>query len=302
MRLTTCTSLVGQGIKGVWKNKMMSFASFCIMLVSLLLVGLTVLLAINLDKAIESMERKNEIIVIIKDEVDDNSMAQLGEGIKKLANVSKVTFFSRDEAWADMVEDMSEKEKELFHYADGKNPLPDTYRVQVKDISIMTETSVQISAFETVESVESPDEYADVLINIRNILTLVLVAIVLALTGVMLIIISNTTRASVFARRKEINIMRYVGATNTFIRIPFFVEGMLVGVLSGTAAFFLTKFVYVGLYNVLTEDVNILAMLGISSLYSFAQISKIVLFCYVVSGALIGAIGTTISTKKHCKV
>lgn len=281
---------------------MMSFASFCIMLVSLLLVGLTVLLAINLDKAIESMEQKNEIIVIIKDEVDKSGMTLLGDNIKKLANVSKVTFFSRDDAWADMVEDMSDKEKELFHYADGKNPLPDTYRVQVKDISIMTETSVQISAFETVESVESPDEYADVLINIRNILTLVLVAIVLALTGVMLIIISNTTRASVFARRKEINIMRYVGATNTFIRIPFFVEGMLVGVLSGTAAFFLTKFVYVGLYNVLTEDINILAMLGISSLYSFAQISKIVLLSYVVSGALIGAIGTTISTKKHCRV
>ena len=195
MRITTCTSLVGQGVKGVWKNRMMSFASFCIMLVSLLLVGLTVLLAINLDKAIESMEQKNEIIVIIKDEVDDAAMQKLGDDIGKLSNVSSAVFFSRDEAWADMVEDMSEKEKELFHYADGKNPLPDTYRVQVKDIEIMTETTVQISAFEIVESVESPDEYADVLINIRNILTLVLVAIVLALTGVMLIIISNTTRA-----------------------------------------------------------------------------------------------------------
>ncbi|MBQ7756574.1 MAG: permease-like cell division protein FtsX [Oscillospiraceae bacterium] len=302
MRITTCTSLVGQGVKGVWKNRMMSFASFCIMLVSLLLVGLTVLLAINLDKAIESMEQKNEIIVIIKDEVDDAAMQKLGDDIGKLSNVSSAVFFSRDEAWADMVEDMSEKEKELFHYADGKNPLPDTYRVQVKDIEIMTETTVQISAFEIVESVESPDEYADVLINIRNILTLVLVAIVLALTGVMLIIISNTTRASVFARRKEINIMRYVGATNTFIRIPFFVEGMLVGVLSGTAAFFLTKFVYEGLYNVLTEDVNVLAMLGINSLYEFSYISKIVLLSYIIAGAFIGAVGTTISTKKYCRV
>ena len=272
------------------------------MLVSLLLVGLTVLLAINLDKAIQSMEQKNEIIVIIRDEADENEMESLGRGIEQLANVSKVTFFSRNDAWEDMVEDMSEKEKELFHYADGKNPLPDTYRVQVKDISIMTETSVQISAFEAVESVESPNEYADVLINIRNILTLVLVAIVIALTGVMLIIISNTTRASVFARRKEINIMRYVGATNTFIRIPFFVEGMLVGVLSGATAFFLTKFVYEGLYSVLTDDINILSMLGINSLYSFAFISKIVLISYLAAGALIGAVGTTISTKKYCKV
>lgn len=302
MRISTCGGLVCQGVKGVWKNRMMSFASFCIMLVSLLLVGLTVLLAINLDKAIESMEQKNEIIVIIKDEVSDEDMKKLGSNIEKLSNVSKATFFSRDEAWLDMVEDMSEEEKELFHYADGKNPLPDTYRVQVKDIGIMTETTVQISAFEIVESVESPDEYAEVLINIRNILTLVLVAIVLALTGVMLIIISNTTRASVFARRKEINIMRYVGATNTFIRIPFFVEGMLIGVLAGSAALLLTKFVYVGLYNVLTENMNILSVLGITSLYSYDDISKVVALAYIVTGAVIGAIGTTISTKKYCRV
>lgn len=302
MRITTCTGLVKQGVQGVWKNKMMSFASFCIMLVSLLLVGLTVLLALNLDKAIESMEKKNEIIVIIKDEISDEEMTALGKNIGKLSNVSKTTFFSRDEAWADMVEDMSEEEKELFHYADGKNPLPDTYRVQVSDISIMTETTVQISAFDAVESVESPDEYADVLINIRNILTIVLVAIVIALTGVMLIIISNTTRASVFARRKEINIMRYVGATNTFIRIPFFVEGMLVGILSGTAAFFLTKFVYEGLYGVLTDKVNVLSMLGINSIYSYDDIGKIVAVAYIVCGAFIGAVGTTISTKKYCRV
>ena len=302
MRISTCTDLVGQGIKGAWRNRMMSFASFCIMLVSLLLVGLTLLLAINLDRAIDAIERKNEIIVIIKDEVDDAAMQKLGDDIGKLSNVSSAVFFSRDQAWADMVEDMTPEEQELFHYADGKNPLPDTYRVQVKDIEQMANTTVQISAYECVESVQSPDEYADVLINIRNILTLVLVAIVAALTGVCLIIISNTTRASVFSRRKEINIMRYVGATNTFIRIPFFVEGMFIGVLAGVAAFFLTRFVYTGLYNVLTNDMNILSILGISSLYSFGDIQKLVAVAYLAAGAVIGAIGTTISTKKYCRV
>lgn len=302
MRIGTCTDLVGQGIKGVWRNRMMSFASFCIMLVSLLLVGLTVLLAINLNKAIDSMERKNEIIVIIKDEVSKEAMDKLGQDIGRLSNVDKTTFFSRDDAWLDMVEDMTPEEKELFHYADGKNPLPDTYRVQVADIGIMAKTSVQISAFENVESVQSPDEYADVLINIRNILTLVLVAIVVALTGVCLIIISNTTRASVFSRRKEINIMRYVGATNTFIRIPFFIEGMLIGVVAGGVALLLTKFVYTGLYNILTENMNILSVMGISSLYSYDDIRKVVAIAYIAAGAVIGAIGTTISTKKHCRV
>lgn len=281
---------------------MMSFASFCIMLVSLLLVGLTVLLALNLDKAIESMEAKNEIIVIIKDEVSSDDMVKLGDKINELSNVSSAIFFSRDSAWENMVEDMTPEEQELFHYADGKNPLPDTYRVQVKDVSLMANTSVQLSAFDTVESVESPDEYVDVLINIRNVLSLILVAIVIALTGVCMIIISNTTRASVFSRRKEINIMRYVGATNTFIRIPFFVEGMLIGVVAGTVAMLLTKFVYQGVYSVLVDDLNIASILGISSLYSFSDIHKIVALAYILTGAIIGAIGTTISTRKYCRV
>ncbi len=302
MRVSTYTNLIGQGVKGVWKNRMMSFASFCIMLVSLLLVGLTVLLAINLDKAIESLEEKNEIIVIIKDEISNEDMTKLGDNIVKLSNVSSSVFYSRNSAWADMVEDMTPEEQELFHYADGKNPLPDTYRVQVKDVSLMANTAVQISAFDTVESVQSPEEYVDVLISIRNVLSLILVAIVVILTCVCMIIISNTTRASVFSRRKEINIMRYVGATNTFIRIPFFVEGMLIGVVAGTVAMFLTKFVYQGIYSVLVDDLNITSILGISSLYSFSDIYKIVALAYILAGAVIGAIGTTISTRKYCRV
>lgn len=300
MRISTYKDLVGQGIKGVWRNKMMSFASFCIMLVSLLLVGLTFLLAINLNKAIDSMEEKNEIVVIIKDETTQEQIDALGDGINSLANIASCQFFSRDQAWKDMVADMTEEEKGLFQYAD-KNPLPDTYRVTVADIETMANTTVQISAFENVESVKSPNEYADVLISIRNILTLVSMAIVAALIIVCLIIISNTTRASVFSRRKEINIMRYVGATNTFIRVPFFVEGMLIGVLAGVGALFLTKFVYVGLYDILTKSVDLSAF-GITSLYSYSSIVKYVAATYIIAGAVIGAIGTTISTKKYCRV
>ena len=301
MRVSTYKDLIGQGIVGVWRNRMMSFASFCIMLVSLLLVGLTVLLALNLNRAIDSMEEQNEIVVIIKDETPADEITALGEDIEKLSNVSTCFFFSRDQAWQDMVADMSEEEKDLFQYADD-NPLPDTYRVTVKDIETMGNTTVQLSAFAAVESVKSPNEYADVLISIRNILTLVSTAIITALVVVCLIIISNTTRASVFSRRKEINIMRYVGATNRFIRIPFFVEGMLIGVLAGICSLFLTRFVYVGLYDIMTNNMNILSALGITSLYSYDSIVRYVATAYIVAGAVIGAIGTTISTSKYCKV
>ena len=180
MRVSTYKDLIGQGIKGVWRNRMMSFASFCIMLVSLLLVGLTFLLALNLNRAIDSMEEKNEIVVIINDGVSQEQIDELGQSIQSLANISGCEFFSRDQAWQDMVADMTEEEKDLFQYADD-NPLPDTYRVTVVDIETMGNTTVQISALENVESVKSPNEYADVLISIRNILTLVSTAIIAAL-------------------------------------------------------------------------------------------------------------------------
>ena len=166
----------------------------------------------------------------------------------------------------------------------------------------MSETTTQIETFENVESTKSPTAFADVLISIRRVVTVVSAAVIIALVIVCLIIISNTTRASVFARRKEINIMKYVGATNSFIRIPFFIEGMVVGILAAIVALFLTQFAYNGIFNILSDDFQLWSVLGIKSLYSFKDMFWYIAGAYVVAGALIGAIGTSISTGKHLKV
>jgi cell division transport system permease protein len=127
-------------------------------------------------------------------------------------------------------------------------------------------------------------------------------AVITALIVVCLIIISNTTRASVFARRKEINIMKYVGATNTFIRIPFFIEGMIVGVVAAAAALLLTQFAYTSVYNIFKNDMKLWTVLGVDNLYPFSKMFLKVTVSYLVSGAFIGAIGTSISAGKHLKV
>ena len=304
MRLSTFAGLIGQGVKGIWKNRIMSFASFCIMLVSLLLVSLTILLSINLSKIVDSLESKNEIVVVINDGTSEEDIKALGKSIESLANIAEngCSFFSRDDAWKELMGSMTDDQKDLFQYAEN-NPLPDTYRVKINDLESLNTTSVQISAFPNVEQVKSPNEYAEIFINIRNVLTLISAAIVVTLVVVCLIIISNTTRASVFARRKEINIMRYVGATNTFIRIPFFVEGMVVGVLAGLASLGLTKFVYESVYNIFTSNsIKAFSVIGVNSIYSFSEIAKYLTISYIVAGAVIGALGTTISTRKYCKV
>ncbi len=301
MKASSFRYLVDQGFKGIWKNRMMTFASFCILLVSLLMVGISVLTAINLNRIIGGIEDKSEVVVIVKDEATAEQKTELEKQLKSIPNVNTIELYTKEEAWENMLESMTDEEKDFFRYADD-NPLPDTYKLTVNDIEIMSDTTTQIETFENVESTQSPTAFADILINIRRIFTVVAFAIILALVVVSLIIISNTTRASVFARRKEINIMKYVGATNAFIRIPFFVEGMIVGVAAALCALLLTRFAYEGIYNIFSDNFNIWSILGMQKLYSFNDLLLPVTLSYLVAGALIGAIGTSISTGKHLKV
>ena len=301
MKISSFNYLIRQGFKGIWKNKMMTFASFCILLVSLIMVGFAILVSINLDKVIGNIEEKSEVVVVIKEGVSNKSMETIREKIVSIPNVSDIRLYSREEAWKDMMDKMTDAQKDYFKYADD-NPLPDVFRLRVKDIQKMNDTTAQIETFEGVESVQSPTEFADILINFRRIFVIVAIAIVVALVLVSLIIISNTTRASVFARRKEINIMKYVGATNSFIRIPFFIEGMVVGLLASGCALLITKFAYEGVYKILNEDYQLFGVFGLNNIYSFDSMVIPVTISYLVAGAFIGAIGTSISTGKHLKV
>ena len=302
MRVSSAGYLVKQGVTGVWKNRMMSFASFCIMLVSLMLVGISVLAGINISRIISGIEAQNEIFVVLKPEVTQSDIDKLYVEFKNISNVTDVTFYSKDQAWADMIADMTPQEREAMQYGNGDNPLPDTFRVKIADLEIMDITSSQLTTFDMVESIQSPESFATALISLRNVAALITSAVVIALMIICLVIISNTTRTSVHARRKEINIMKYVGATNSFIRIPFFIEGMLIGILAAIGALILTRFAYIELYNVITEQLQGLQMMGSKPLYAFSSISTYVTIAYIAAGTVIGALGTTISAGKYLKV
>ena len=292
MKASSFRYLINQGFKGIWKNRMMTFASFCILLVSLLMVGTSVLVSINLTRIIGGIEDKSEVIVIVKDGTSQADMQTLENKLKEVGNINTVSLYSKDEAWKNMLKGMTDEEKDFFQYADD-NPLPDTYKVTVKDIEKMSETTTQIETFENVDSTKSPTAFADILISIRRVFTIVAFAVIVALVVVCLIIISNTTRASVFARRKEINIMKYV---------PFFIEGMIVGLLAAAGALLLTKFAYEGIYNIFNDDFKLWSILGVQNLYSFKSLLLPVAASYLIAGAVIGAVGTSISTGKHLKV
>ena len=267
MKVSSFKYLVNQGIKSIWVNRLMSFASLCIMTVSLLMVGLSVLVSVNITKMIGNIESKNEVIVVIADGAPQVSIDDLGNQLKSHNNVASVTFFSKDEAWVDMQKDMTEDEKELFQYIDS-SPLPDTYRVRIKDISKLKTTCADFESYSFVDEVNAPTDFASILTSLRNIVAILSSAIIAALIIVCLVIISNTTRTSVFARRKEINIMKYVGATNGFIKVPFFVEGTVIGVVSAIIATITTKIAYDSIFGFFENDFQLWSMFGVSRLIS----------------------------------
>ncbi|MBE6838656.1 MAG: ABC transporter permease [Ruminococcus sp.] len=304
MKPSSLKYLVGQGVRNIWTNRIMSFASFCVLLVSILLVGFTVLVTMNINRFVNGIENKNEVIIFLVDDVSDETIENMGNLLRNTQNVSSVVFYSKEEAFEDMKKNY-ENADELFGYFD-ESPLPDAYKIKVSDISEMKMTiatiEVQSAAMNAVYHIKSPDEFANLLTSLKSILTLITTAILVALSVVSMVIISNATKASVFARSREINIMKYVGATDTFIRVPFFVEGMLTGVVAGGIASVVTWFVYEKVIEILSQEMTLWNALGISEFIPYSSIWWKVSLSYIVIGGLFGAVGSSASTKKYLKV
>lgn len=294
--------LVWQGMSSVWKNRVMSFASFCILMVSLLLVGFAVLLSMNITVIIGNMENKNEAVVFLKDGSTQEEITHTQDVLQNSANISRVAFCSKEDALAIMQKKESSGPATVLMEGLEASVFPDSFTISVKDLTKMKETVNEIEALDRVDYVNAPADYAKVLIGIKTTISIIGIAVLIALATVSLVIISNTTRASVFARRKEINIMKYVGATNSFIRIPFFVEGMFIGLLAAAAALFLTWFGYDSLFSLFTEDVSMWKQMGVFTIIPFEELLWKVAGCYAVAGIVLGSFGSLISVHKHLRV
>lgn len=301
MRASGVRYLLGQGVENIWKNKMMAFASFCVLLISLLLVGLSVLVSINISSMIGGVENKNEVIVYLQEGTTDMEVSELYGELIRMDNVAEAKFYSKEEAFEDLKGNMSDYEM-VFESLGEDNPLIDAYRIKVKDISTIENTLAQINTMQHVEKIRAPMDFVNTLMEFRHIITIICGVIILALIIISLVIIANTTKASVFARRAEIQIMKYVGATNLFIRIPFFVEGMLTGFFAGIVALVVTWLSYDALVNLLTQGTNVMAIFGMTSIVKFGDVALPVILAYLVAGTFFGALGTVFSTRKHLNV
>lgn len=301
MKVSGFKYLVGQGVENIWKNRMMAFASFCVLLVSLLLVGMSVLFYMNLTSMIGGVEDKNEVIIYMDEGTTDQQLADFQSELSQIKNISSITFYSKEQAFEDLKNSMSDYEV-LFDSLGDDNPLIDGYRIRIDDISQISTTITQIEQLDHIYSIRAPMDFVNVLTEVRKIVTVVFGVIIAALIVISVVIVSNATKASVFARREEIQIMKYVGATNAFIRIPFFVEGMITGLFAGAVALAITWFGYDSLVGLLTGQVDFLSVIGMGSIIPFRALAWKVALAYLVTGTLFGAFGSMISMRKHLNV
>lgn len=302
MKLSGLKYLADQGVENIWKNKMMSFATFCVLLISLLLVGVSALFYVNINSMILGLSDQNEIAVYLNITTPPDRVAEIEEELSALDNVNSVEYISKQQALERMQNQLTGRGKAIFNYIEGYDFMPDGFSVTVKDNDILTDTTDSIAMIPDIQEVQSSTQVAEFLRELRRMATLIAGAVIIALAVVSMIMISNTTKASVYARREEIQIMKYVGATNIFIRMPFFVEGMVTGLFSGIGGFFITWAIYRSVYNILTSQTALMTAFNIGSIIPFGEIRIYVFFSYILIGGFVGALGSVISTRRHINV
>ncbi|MBD5147047.1 MAG: ABC transporter permease [Ruminococcus sp.] len=303
MKLSSMNYLFGQGMKNIWTNRIMSVASFCILSVSLLLIGFTMLFVANINRFVSGVENKNEVVIFLDEDVDSTMASAMENTIRNIHNVESVTFYSKDEALEDMKKSMdSENADQLFSYVGEDNPLPDAFRIRIANIEEISPTLMDINRLDGIDSIKSPTDFINILTGLKRFIGIISAVILLALIVVSLVIISNAARASVDIRKREIAIMKLVGATNTFIKVPFFVEGMFLGALAGVFASVVTCVGYSELVNVLSQDMTIWSIMSVNGFIPISEFVVKLVIGYAAAGMIISGFGTVMSTRKYLKV
>lgn len=293
--------LVKQGFKNLWNNRLMSLASIGVLVSCMLLIGAAALLAVNVSSVVDELEDQSEAIIYLDDNTTEDDQARIRKAIIATGKISTVEFVPKGEALSEMMSAMGD-EGLLFEAYKEDNNLPDSYRVTFDDVSDLESTVAAIENIDGVLSVSAMTEVANVITGLKKMAYVGGVVIIGLLIAVSLMIVGNTIKITVFSRRREVNIMKYVGATNGFIRLPFIVEGMSLGVISGAISYGLIYFGYDYFTKwVLSQKSEWFSML-VSGMVPFTAISHQLLIGFLGGGALIGIFGCIAFIGKHLKV
>lgn len=295
MKLRTTEYFVREVCISIKRNNWMSFASISTVAVSLFVLGMFLIIVLNMNRMASMLESQVQINVYLDDKLKGSEIDDLEDDLKKMQGIESVQYVSREDAIVRLRERLGDQ-KYLLDALGDKNPLPNAFEVTVKQPTMVETAAKAIEKFGGVESVKYGQDVVEHLFDMTRLVRIFGFTLMLLLAGATLFIISNTIRLTVFARRKEIAIMKYVGATDWFIRWPFLLEGVVLGFFGGVLASVALR----SIYGLITAKVySTLAFLPLIPQYPFVNFISLVM---VLSGMGIGALGSTISLKRFLKV
>lgn len=290
--------LLGEGFRNVFHNKKSSGASLAIMCATMLIFGLFFMIIENLNNAVETLETQQGIQVFIQKTATDAQMEQIGEQIQAIDGVNKVTFVSKEDALNQTKEKLKDKQALIAGW-DESNPFKASYLVTLTDLKLSSQVQDEIKKIDNIDSIQSRDETINGLVAIANGVRIVSAVILTLLVLISIFIIGNTIKLTVHARRKEISIMKYVGATDSFIRWPFVIEGIIIGIVAALLSILVLGIAYSIITNAAAN--SIISTMGIK-LLSFTDMTTLLVIVYMVLGIGIGALGSSISMRKYLQV
>ena len=295
MRLNNLGYLLKEGFKGIFLHGFMSFAAICVTVACLLIVGSFSILAYNLDIMVEELNQTSEILVYVDDALTDAEARSIGTKINLLDNVLQSNFVSREEALADFKADHDGDS--AFDGVQAQD-LRHRFVVTLEDNALMKQTDTQLKAIPGVAKTNAAYELAEGFTTIQNVLHMVTYAMIAVLLVVSLLIISNTVKLAMYDRKDEIAIMKMVGATNGFIRLPFIVEGFTLGMIGAALAFGLEWVIY----DQMIQKVSTVDALQLFSFVPFDQLLIPMVAVFGATGFFVGIVGSWTAIRKFMNV
>ena len=299
MSIRMLRRFIAEACSGMVRNGLMTIASLFVVTSCLFIFGVFMVITLNINYMGEQLANECQIQAYITSEAKYGGKIQgISDQIKQIEGISGVSFETGEVTFENFKSGLSSSELAAFEGL-PENIISDSFKVTLKDISLSESVVAALEAIDGVERVENRQDIMNIINNITQIIRNVSIWIIIIFALISLFIISNTIKLTVHSRGREINIMKYVGATDAYIRWPFIIEGILVGCASAGLAYFITQGAYMGIMSAVEKNSSLSALLN---LRTFGEIWNQLLVAYMVLGAFIGAFGSAIAVRRYLKV
>ena len=297
MRNFRLFTFIKDGFKGVFRNGLMSVASILVLLSSLLVTGIFLTLVLNVNFNLEKLDNFNEVVCYLKIDSNAEQVEETKEEIQQLDNVQSVTYVSKKEALESEREKYGAQYSYLFDsYDDETNPLPDSFRIEYESVSKLDALIYQLGKIDSVDSIRNSREIAINIEKFKNIISVGCTWLMAVLIVVSVFVISNTIKLTFHSRELEISIMRYIGATKTYITMPFIIEGIIISLVAASISYVTQWYIYTFIVEGLAEQYSFV------SIIPYAQLNNIFLALFFGAGLFIGVFGTAITIRRYMRV